>query len=61
MKNTDALNMPSMFGVNSNVGDSIEQRVEIVAEFPNVDTAEDIREALLSLADNAFQYAYKTR
>ena len=61
MKNTDALNMPSMFGVNSNIGDNIEQRVEIVAEFPNVDTAEDIREALLSLADNAFQYAYKTR
>ncbi len=52
----------SLSGVfNTLTGQPIEQRVSITAEFPNVDTADDIRQALLSLADNAFQYAYKTR
>ena len=47
--------------MTSNSGNNVQQRVEITAEFPNVDTADDIREALLSLADNAYQYAYKNR
>ena len=51
----------SLGSMTSNSGNNVQQRVEITAEFPNVDTADDIREALLSLADNAYQYAYKNR
>jgi hypothetical protein len=42
-------------------GDTIEQRVEIKAEFPNVQNSNEIENALLSLADSAYQYSYRTR
>lgn len=45
----------------SNSENTIEQRVEISAEFPNVDDASDVRQALLALSDNAYQYAYKNK
>ena len=44
---------------SNSYGDTIEQRVQITAEFPNVESSDDIRNALLNLADNAYQYAYK--
>ena len=40
--------------------DTIEQRVEITAEFPNVTTANEIESALLNLSDMAYQSAYRT-
>ena len=40
-------------------GDTIEQRVEVSAEFPNVVDSGEIEAALISLADNAYQYAYR--
>ena len=62
LKNLGSLDrLVSLNGLQSTQENNIEQRVEITAEFPNVDTADDIREALLSLSDNAFQYAYKIR
>ena len=42
-------------------GDTIEQRVEITAEFPNVNSAEEIKRALLGLADSAMQYSYREK
>ena len=43
------------------MNDTIEQRVEITAEFPNATDQNDIQEALLGLADQAFQYARRER
>jgi hypothetical protein len=45
--------------VNKLGQDTIEQRVEITAEFPNVHNSDDIRNALLDLSNSAFQYSYK--
>ena len=45
--------------VNKLGQDTIEQRVEITAEFPNVHDSDDIRNALLDLSNSAFQYSYK--
>lgn len=42
-------------------GDTIEQRVEITAEFPNVQDSAEIETALLNIADSAYQYSYRTR
>ena len=42
-------------------GDTIEQRVEITAEFPNANSAEEIKQALLGLADSAMQYSYREK
>lgn len=39
--------------------DTIEQRVEVNASFPGVSEAIEIKQALLQLADNAYQYAAK--
>lgn len=40
-------------------GDTIEQRVEIKATFPNVNTTKEIEDALIGLADKAYQYAHR--
>ena len=37
----------------------VQQRLEITAEFPNVTVAEEIKQALLGLADSAMQYSYR--
>jgi hypothetical protein len=39
----------------------VEQSISIDATFPNVYNAEDIRDAILSLADNASQFAYRVK
>ena len=41
----------------TNLGSSVEQDVHITAEFPNASDASEIREALLSLNDRAYQVA----
>ena len=46
---------------NKNFGDTIEQRVEINATFPNVTNSNEIEAALLGLSDKAYQYSYRTR
>lgn len=43
---------------STGLGNNVEQRVEITAEFPNVRSAADIETALLNLSNNAYQYAY---
>ena len=43
------------------VTDTIEQRVEIAAEFPNANSANEIKEALLNLSDSAMTYSYRER
>ena len=48
-------------GFNKLGGDTIEQRVEITAEFPNVQSSSEIENALLNIADSAYQYSYRTR
>ena len=52
-----------MKGTNYNKigGDTIEQRVSITAEFPNVQSSKEIENALLNIADSAYQYSYKIR
>ena len=47
-------------GVQS-AGDTIEQRVAIEANFPNVKDATEIEQALLNLSDQAYQWAYRYR
>lgn len=42
-------------------GNSIEQRVQIDATFPNVKSADEVERALLELTDSAVQYAHKNR
>lgn len=42
-----------------NSAETIEQRVEISATFPNATNADDIRNALIGLSDRAYQYAHK--
>lgn len=39
-------------------GDTIEQRVEIKAEFPNATSAREIEEAFDTIANTSYQYAY---
>lgn len=51
---TNRMNASSAFG-----GDTIEQRVEIKAEFPNVRDSIEIENALINLADTAYQYAHR--
>ena len=56
------MNVSSMNGQNlSSVGETIEQRVEITASFPNATDADDIRQALIGLADKAYQYSHRNR
>jgi len=43
---------------NTVQGSNIEQRVEITANFPNVNSAQEIENALLGLSDTSYQYAY---
>lgn len=45
----------------SNNEDIVQQEVHITAEFPNAESASDIREALLSLNDQAMQYSSRQR
>ena len=47
--------------ISQTATDTIEQRVEIIAEFPAANSADDIRQALLGLSDSAMQYAYRER
>lgn len=47
-------------GIQS-AGDTIEQRVAIEANFPNVKDATEIEQALLNLSDQAYQWAYRYR
>lgn len=42
-------------------GETLQQRVEITAEFPNANSAEEIKRALLGLADSAMQYSYREK
>lgn len=37
---------------------TIEQRVEITANFPNANSAEEIKQALLEISNTSYQYAY---
>lgn len=46
--------------INSTYNPLTEQRVDIQASFPNATDAEDIRQALIGLSDQAYQYAHKT-
>lgn len=56
------MNVSSMSGQNlSSVGETIEQRVEITASFPNATDADDIRQAIIGLADKAYQYSHRNR
>jgi len=43
----------------ANGGDTIEQRVEIKADFPNVTSSIEIENALLNIADMAYQSAHR--
>lgn len=43
---------------NNLQGNNVEQRVEITANFPNVNSAEEIERALLNISDRSYQYAY---
>lgn len=43
------------------ITDTIEQRVEIAAEFPNASSADEIKQALLNLSDAAMRYSYRER
>jgi len=56
-----SLTIPRGTEFNKIGGDTIKQRVEITAEFPNANSASEIETALLSLADNAYQYSYRER
>lgn len=49
-------NMISSIGQTG--GDTIEQRVEIKAEFPNATSAREIEEAFDTIANTSYQYAY---
>jgi glycine cleavage system regulatory protein len=44
----------------NNNTESIQQRVEISATFPNVSSITDIEQALLNISDQAYIYANKT-
>ena len=54
-------NINSLGMVSNSYNPVTEQRVEIQASFPNATDAEDIRQALINLSDNAYQYSYRTR
>jgi hypothetical protein len=57
---TNSMNSTMTLGSNnfsSTGGDTIEQRVEINATFPGVSEAIEIQQAILGLADNAYQVA----
>jgi hypothetical protein len=57
---TNSMNSTMALGSNnfsSTGGDTIEQRVEINATFPGVSEAIEIQQAILGLADNAYQVA----
>lgn len=43
----------------SSIFNTVDQRVEIKAEFPNVRDAFEIETALTNLADKAYQYAHR--
>jgi len=66
---TETLKVASIVNIGENFkkaqskdnGDTIEQRVEITAEFPNANSASEIKQALLGLSDSAMQYAYRER
>jgi hypothetical protein len=52
-----------MFGsvADGTVASGIDQYVTIQAEFPNADSVDEIRDAIMGLADEATQKAYRTR
>jgi hypothetical protein len=52
-----------MFGsvADGTVDSGIDQYVTIQAEFPNADSVDEIRDAIMGLADEATQKAYRTR
>ncbi len=54
-----SMNLPFGKALNT-IGETIEQRVEITASFPNATDADDIRQALIGLSDKAYQYAHRT-
>lgn len=57
-----AMNVKDISGKNfSAIGETIEQRVEITATFPNATDADDIRQAIIGLADKAYQYSHRNR
>lgn len=47
--------------VAKDTSDTLQQEVHITAEFPNVESSDEIREALLGLNDQAMQYAARER
>ena len=49
--------LDTMANYREDLKDVIEQRVEITAEFPAVNSAYEIEQALLGLADQTYQYA----
>jgi hypothetical protein len=53
------MNLPFGKALNT-IGETIEQRVEITASFPNATDADDIRQALIGLSDKAYQYSNRT-
>ena len=65
MKNSAFGTVLDMISVYKNIrpedplGNSIEQRVSIEAVFPDASDANEIRTALLSLADEAYMYSSK--
>ena len=52
--------LPKGTGFNKLGESTVKQRVEIKAEFPNVQDSNEIKNALLSLSDSAYQYSYRT-
>jgi hypothetical protein len=52
-------NFKGTMNVSSTYNPLTEQRVEIQATFPNATDADDIREALIGLSDQAYQYAHR--
>lgn len=47
--------------IAKDTNDTLQQEVHITAEFPNVESSDEIREALLGLNDQAMQYAARER
>lgn len=50
------LNLVSSLGQKAT--ETIEQRVEVKAEFPNVTSSREIEEAFTTIANTSYQYAY---
>lgn len=48
-------------GINTTVGQDVNQNIHITADFPNVTSSSEIENALLSLNERAIQYAFKSK